>query len=74
MKEISIYIKTGNIIEDARQIIERARSNAVRSVDFCRVQMYWNLGRRILEEEQEGKERADYGAYIVKKIGKKPRS
>jgi len=70
MKEISIYIKTGNIIEDARQIIERARSNAVRSVDFCRVQMYWNLGRRILEEEQEGKERADYGAYIVKKLAK----
>ena len=45
MKEISIYIKTANIVEDARQIIERARSNAVRSVDFCRVQMYWNLGK-----------------------------
>ena len=70
MKEISIYIKTGNIVEDARQIIERARSNAVRSVDFCRVQMYWNLGKRILEEEQDGKERADYGAYIVRKLAK----
>ena len=53
-------------IKDARQIIERARSNAVRSVDFCRVQMYWNLGKRILEEEQDGKERADYGAYLIK--------
>ena len=70
MKELSIYIKTGNIVEDARQIIERARSNAVRSVDFCRVQMYWNLGKRILEEEQDGKERADYGAYIVRKLAK----
>ena len=60
MKENAIYIKTGDIVEDARKIIERARSNAVRSVDFCRVQMYWNLGKRILEEEQEGKERADY--------------
>ena len=70
MKENAIYIKTGNIIEDARQIIERARSNAVRSVDFCRVQMYWNLGKRILEEEQDGKERADYGAYIVRKLAK----
>ena len=68
MKELSIYIKTGNIVEDARQIIERARSNAVRSVDFCRVQMYWNLGKRILEEEQDGKERADYGAYIIKNL------
>ena len=32
-----------------------ARQNAVRSVDFCRVQMYWKIGRRIQEEEQKGK-------------------
>ena len=42
------------LYQDARQIIETARSNAVRSVDFCRVKMYWNLGKRILEEEQQG--------------------
>ena len=45
-------------IADIRQIIASARTNAVRSVDFCRVQMYWNLGKRILEEEQQGKARA----------------
>ena len=32
---------------DVCKIIESARSNAIRSVDFCRVQMYWNLGKRI---------------------------
>ncbi|MBR6030834.1 MAG: hypothetical protein IKP36_02605 [Bacteroidaceae bacterium] len=32
-----------SLYSDARQIIESARSNAVRSVDFCRVQMYWQL-------------------------------
>ena len=64
------YTKTENIDEDARKIIETARSNAVRSVDFCRVQMYWNLGKRIFEEEQQGKNRADYGAYIVKNLAK----
>ena len=42
----------------------------MRSVDFCRVQMYWNLGKRIFEEEQQGKKRADYGAYIVKNLAK----
>jgi len=31
------------LIQDAKQIIENARKNAVRSVDFCRVQMYWNF-------------------------------
>ncbi|MCQ2211044.1 MAG: PDDEXK nuclease domain-containing protein [Paludibacteraceae bacterium] len=56
------------LIDDVRTIIANARANAVRSVDFCRVQMYWNLGRRIFEEEQQGKDRADYGAYIVKTL------
>ncbi len=59
------------LLEDARKIIETAQSNAIRSVDFCRVQMYWNLGKRIFEEEQQGKERADYGAYIVKSLAEK---
>lgn len=62
------YKKTSNIIEDARTIINNARSSAVRSVDFCRVQMYWNLGKRIFEEEQQGKERADYGTYLIKNL------
>lgn len=53
---------------DARQIIENAKSNAVRSVDFCRVQMYWQLGERIFVEEQGGKERADYGSYLIKNL------
>lgn len=59
------------LIRDAKQIIEAAQKNAVRSVDFCRVQMYWNLGKRIFEEEQHGKKRADYGAYIVKSLAEK---
>ena len=59
------------LLEDARKIIETAQSNAARSVDYCRVQMYWNLGKRIFEEEQQGKERADYGAYIVKSLAEK---
>ena len=64
------YKKTSNIIEDARTIINSARSSAVRSVDFCRVQMYWNLGKRIFEEEQQGKERVDYGTYLIKNLAR----
>ena len=65
-KQISIT----SLHQEIRQIINSARSNAVRSVDFCRVQMYWNIGRRIIEEEQHGKERADYGAYLLKNLAK----
>ncbi len=59
-----------NLLCDAKQIILAARENAVKSVDFCRVQMYWNLGRRIFEEEQNGKERADYGTYLISNLAK----
>lgn len=54
--------------EDSRKIINEARNNAVRSVDFCRVLMYWRLGRRIFEEEQQGKEKAEYGAYLITRL------
>ena len=36
-------------VNDIKQIINTARTNAVRSVDFCRVQMYWEIGQRIVE-------------------------
>ena len=71
MKNELLHIKSSDILDDARKIIETSRSNAVRSVDFCRVQMYWNLGRRIFEEEQQKKERADYGSYLVKRLAEK---
>jgi predicted nuclease of restriction endonuclease-like (RecB) superfamily len=63
-------VSTESLIQDLRQIIETARANAVRSVDFCRVQMYWHLGQRIFEEEQQGKDRADYGTYLTRNIAK----
>ena len=59
------------LYSEARQIIESSRANAIRSVDFCRVQMYWQLGKRIFDEEQKGKERADYGAYILQNLAKR---
>ena len=53
-----------DFLSEIKGIIQQARTNAVRSVDFCRVQMYWTLGKRIFEEEQDGKERADYGCLL----------
>ena len=68
MKEIQ---NINHLYDEVREIIASARQNAVRSVDFSRVQMYWQIGRRIQEEEQNGKERADYGAYLLKNLAKK---
>lgn len=59
-----------NLVSEIRSIIETSRSNAVRSVDFCRVQMYWQIGRRIVEEEQGGQVRAEYGKSLIKNLAK----
>ncbi len=56
---------------DARSIIANARTAAVHSVDYNRVMMYWHLGRRIFEEEQQGKERADYGARLIRGLAER---
>ena len=58
------------LVSEIRSIIESARTNAVRSVDFCRVQMYWQIGRRIVEEEQGGQARAEYGKGLIKNLAK----
>lgn len=57
-------------VNEIKSIINTARANAVRSVDFCRVQMYWSIGQRIVEKEQQGRERAEYGTYLIKNLAK----
>lgn len=57
-------------VSGIKAIIDGARGNAVRSVDFCRVRMYWAIGQRIAEIEQQGKERAGYGTYLIKNLAK----
>ena len=60
-----------NFFREIKAIIEKARTNAIRSINFSRVIMFWNIGRRILEEEQHGKDRAEYGAYLIKKLAER---
>ena len=59
-----------NIIKVIKDIIANSRENAIRSVDNARTLMYWSIGKRIFEEEQQGKERADYGSYLLEFISK----
>jgi len=59
-------LQNQSIIPDIKAIIANSRENAIRAVDNERTLMYWTIGKRIFEEEQEGKERADYGTYLIK--------
>ena len=54
------------IISEIKSIITDAKDTAIRAVDNQRTLMYWHIGKRIFEEEQQGKDRADYGNYLIK--------
>jgi predicted nuclease of restriction endonuclease-like (RecB) superfamily len=56
------------VITDIKSIINTARDKAIRAVDTERVLMYWHIGQRIFLEEQEGKDRADYGKFLIKTL------
>ncbi|WP_426581888.1 PDDEXK nuclease domain-containing protein [Mucilaginibacter sp. R-33] len=57
-----------SVIADIQAIILQAKDKAIRLVDHERTLMYWQIGQRIFEEEQQGKDRADYGNYLTKFI------
>ena len=62
-----MLLKT-ELIHQIQTIIADAKGRAIRSVDTERVMMYWQIGKVILEEEQEGKERAGYGDFLIKSL------
>jgi len=59
-----------SFITEIKNIILQSRDNAVRSVNWERTIMYWKIGKRIFEEEQQGKERAEYGTYLIRELSK----
>lgn len=58
------------LIAQIHNIISTAKEKAIRSVDTERVLMYWQIGKVILEEEQQGKDRAGYGEFLIKSLSK----
>ena len=57
-------------VRDIRKLLEQARQKTYATVHFIMVETYWQLGRRIVEEEQQGKERADYGAFLIRELSR----
>ena len=51
-----------------RVLLVEARRAALSAVNTAMVQAYWNVGREIIEEEQRGSQRADYGARLLETL------
>lgn len=58
------------LIENLKNLIHSSRIKIVQSVNTIMVQTYWNIGKMIVEEEQNGKQRADYGKKQLEQISK----
>ncbi|MCL1992067.1 MAG: PDDEXK nuclease domain-containing protein [Spirochaetes bacterium] len=67
-------MQTSQYIADIKQIITAARAKAYTAINTAMVEAYWLIGRRIVEEEQQGKLRAEYGREIIKNLSKELKS
>lgn len=61
---------SNNYISEIKKILKDARQKAYTAVNSAMVEAYWEIGRRIVEEEQNGKERAEYGKEILQNLSK----
>ena len=61
---------SNNYISEIKKILKNARQKAYTAVNSAMVEAYWKIGRRIVEEEQNGKERAEYGKEILQNLSK----
>lgn len=68
MTQSADLTETSRLFERVREILDSAKSNVARSVNTEMVKAYWLIGQAIVEDEQQGKERADYGEQIVKSL------
>lgn len=56
--------------EDVCFILQQAREEAYNSANGIMTYAYWNVGRRIVEQEQYGEMKARYGSYLIKNLSK----
>ena len=59
------------IYDSVKQILEEARSTAYLAVNFAMVKAYWEIGKVIVEEEQKGRGRAEYGKFLIKQLSER---
>ena len=57
-----------SLVQDVQAIVENGLKKAYRDVNVTTVTTYWQVGRRIVEEEQHGAARAEYGSRLIAKL------
>ncbi|MGE8537234.1 DUF1016 family protein [Chryseobacterium sp. D764] len=59
------------LFQSVKEIIKQSREKVFRIANSTLLLTYWKIGKLIVEDEQQGKERAEYGKYTLKKLSQK---
>lgn len=62
---------SSKLYHNIRQIITKAQQNVTKAINFTMVETYWQIGKYIIEEEQNGAKRAEYGKKQIKDLADK---
>ncbi len=67
----ALKTESGEFYASVRSILAEARSKAAASINFIMVEAYWRIGRRIVEQEQQGESRAEYGQALIRDLSRR---
>ena len=57
-----------NFYTEIKSLLANARNKVYQTINITMTETYWQIGKRIVEEEQDGKERAEYGKGLIKNL------
>jgi predicted nuclease of restriction endonuclease-like (RecB) superfamily len=57
-------------IQEIKQILITARQQSYRAINLAMIEAYWKIGQKIVVQEQNGKEKANYGEAVLKELSK----
>lgn len=71
INELDPITNISKLYKEISSILRTARANAYKAVNFAMVTSYWSVGQIIVEDEQNGNERAEYGKTVLEELSKK---
>lgn len=72
--ETAVAPSPDELYERVRAILDEGRARVARSVNSEMVRAYWLIGEAIVQHEQQGQERADYGARLIESLAERLRA
>lgn len=70
LPEAAEFPEYTTLLLDVSRLLEHARQSAGRAVNAVMTATYWQIGRRIVEQEQQGSDRASYGEELVARLAR----